>query len=119
MTGRKKETKPISICLLAANASKYKLTGIRSSSGGHEEVSECPDLSIGKSTTTSGESHLVWDSISSVTLDSGDSPGLLLLGEELGLLGEIDNEDEGKDGKTDSDDTEEEEDCKSARGPSC
>lgn len=56
------------------------------------------------------ESDGVGDGIGALTLDAVDGRGTLLRREELGALGEVDNEEERDDAETDRDGTEDNED---------
>lgn len=64
----------------------------------------------------------VGSSVAAVLLDALDRPGLLLRREELGAVGEVDNDEPRDDAEADRDDTEQEEDPaeggRSARGES-
>lgn len=98
--------------MISENEPRQKeLTSVRASSGGHEEVRKGPDLAVRHGAHEGTTGKLVGDRVASVRFDPGDSPGLLVFGEELGLFGKVDNEEEAEDGQGDGDETKDQEDC--------
>merc|ERR1711981_172708 len=63
--------------------------------GREEEHGEDPDLEVGGIALDGAEVGLVWHGISTIGVDSVDDELLLLLAEELALVGEVDDEEEG------------------------
>jgi len=83
-----------------------ELTGVRTGSGGHKEVSVSPDLPVLEIALDGGSSDLVGNGISSVSFNSLDGPCLLLGTEESALLWEVDNEEESRNTEDNGDQSE-------------
>ncbi len=60
--------------------------------GGHEEVAEEPDLPVHEVLADLGECHGVGLGVGAVALDASENHVLLLIGEESGAVGEVDDE---------------------------
>jgi hypothetical protein len=79
-------------------------------SSAHKAKAETPSLPVKHMSKDLGLGHHVGGTISSILVDTFDDESSLILVQEPGLVGEVDNQNKTKDAERDCDDAKEEED---------